>query len=292
MEDKLFSYYEKNFGKETAEKIITALSSPPRKAIRVNTTRISVEELKKRMEKKGFEFEPALCKYGLFVKKEPYSIGASAEYLLGYYYIQDAVSMIPPLELEPKESDIILDMCAAPGGKTTFICQLMNNKGCVVALDIDRDKIKALRANFERMGLNNILIFKQESKKADKLGIQFDKILLDPSCSGDGMIGKIPEQKERFSENMFKCTIEQRLLLKSAHSCLKSGGTLVYSTCSLSTEENEEMLEYAKELGFELLPTITNLGTESKIGFGRRIFPFEYKTQGFFYAKMVKKNVS
>jgi len=290
MREELKKYFEKNFPEEH-QAIFNSFEKEPAKFIRINTLKISISELIERMKEDGFEFEKTIIDEVFIVKKEPYSIGASKEHLLGYFYIQDLISVIPVLELSPKKDELVLDMTAAPGGKTTFISQLMKNKGVVIALDKKTSKLKSLKSNLSRMGVSNCIVFHMNAKNVKKLNLQFDKILLDAPCSNSGTLSKNSNLKETLTPEIFKQMQErQKTLIEAAFSVLREHGTLVYSTCSLSIEENEDVLEYAEKIGLKLEKPRLCLGKASKISsLARRVFPFEHNTQGFFYAKMVKQ---
>ena len=280
---------------------MSSFSKPPKKAIRINTLKMSVSKCLERLKKKGFEFSRIpWMNYAFFVEKEPTPLAATIEHLAGYFYIQDAASMLPPLELSPKKGDIVLDMTASPGGKTTHLSQIMENKGVILASDIDKRRMKALIYNTTRMGVENMVAIRTDARKIKEFGVTFDKILLDAPCSSDGTIGKNPRLKKELSQNDYlKYPLLQKELIKSAKSVLNPGGSLIYSTCSTAPEENEEVVNYAVEnLGFKLMPLKNKKYLRSGMTefFGRkyksylkkcgRVEPFKYNTQAFFLAKL------
>lgn len=203
-------------------------------AIRVNTKKISPKKLINRLKSKGFEFKKLFCDYCFRVINSPFSISSTVEYLLGYFYIQDPTSMVPPIWLDLKNEDIVLDMCAAPGGKATHIAQFST----VIAVDKSVDKMRALKSNFIRMGLSNYIAYRMNVLNFS--GIKFDKILLDAPCTGSGISGKVSV------EYALKFQRIQKSLIKKAYELLNENGTLVYSTCSVMKEENEDVVDWAR----------------------------------------------
>jgi NOL1/NOP2/sun family putative RNA methylase len=182
-------------------------------------------------------------KEGFFVSSEK-NLSKSIEHSLGYFFLQGASSMIPPLVLEPKPADTILDLCASPGAKTTQIAALMQNQGAVVANDITYKRLKALRGNLQRCGVRNVVVTKMFGENFWKIKERFNKILLDVPCTGTGSTN--PRILQQTSEQSIRLLSRlQKKLLESAVQCLEENGTLIYSTCSLEPEENEENIDFA-----------------------------------------------
>ncbi len=267
---KRSKYYEKKlnelFDKETLKKFKEFEEKPLPKYIRVNTLKTSIEELQELM-KKRVEFEriksfPEILR----IKKSSINIGSSIEYLNGYYYIQDPTSLIAVKQLNPKESEIILDCCAAPGGKTTFMAQEMKNKGVIIAMDINKQKVRSLRSNIERMGVKNTIIIRGDVLKSKEyFPIKFDKILIDAPCT------------ETLTEKEVKYFSEkQKKIIDAVTPLIKKKGVLVYSTCSILPEENEEQVKHILSKGFKL--------KEKKL-----FLNYELNTNCFFTAGMIKK---
>ncbi len=280
---------------------------PILKSIRCNTLRIDCSKLEDKLNSKNIVLEKIQwLPHGYWVYKSPISIGATHEYLRGYYHIQGPASMIPPLVLDPKPDELVLDMAAAPGGKTTYMAQLMNNKGIIVAVDKSRERIKSLLSNINRLGVINTITIRTNAIRLNEiLDMKFKKILLDAPCTGEGLIPLIPERKtSRTINDIKKLTRLQILLLKTALDLLEDNGILVYSTCSIAPEENEyvilRVLEKYKNSNIELLPININIGTSGleeykNIHFGKefkrckRLYPYIHGTEGFFIAKLRKK---
>lgn len=272
------------------------LSQPLTQAIRVNTQKIPERELLRRLSKKGVSLAkiPWLS-CGYFVKKSPFSIGATPEYLLGHYFVQDPASQYACEVLGPKKGKRVLDMAAAPGGKTTYIAQLLRGTGTVTALEINRERMKSLTSNIERMGLQNVITIRMNALDAGSLGMEFDRVLLDAPCTGTGTVHKNPEAAKKKELDVLNCTALQRPLLKAGLSVLKKGGTLIYSTCSVLPEENELIVQEALERGFRLAniehgtEAFTKINSEklsNEMKKAKRFYPHIHGTQGFFAARI------
>ncbi len=286
------------YGQLFSEEVIASFGKPIEHSIRINTLRTSEEELIPRLEKKGIKLERIpWTKYGYFVKSSPFSIGATTEYLLGYYFIQDATSMYACEVLEPKHSDAVLDMTAAPGGKTTYLAQLMRNGGSIVSVELNRERMKSLRSNISRMGVENVIAIRMNALTVRELGIKFDKILLDAPCTGTGTLFKNPEAAKKTSQDVANCTAAQKALLEAAFEALLDGGTLVYTTCSFLPEENEFIVQHALGLGLKLenvpygekaFTSCYGKELSEEMRKARRFYPHIHGTQGFFIAKLRK----
>lgn len=278
-----------------------------RRSIRVNTIKISINDLKKRLEKNWSLEQIPWCKEGFYIehiKKERRDIGNLIEHSLGYFYTQEAASMIPPLVLEPGEDDVVLDMAASPGSKTTQIAALMNNKGILIANDINSARMKPLSLNIQRCGITNCIVTIMYGQRLR--GFEFDKILLDAPCSGTGTIRKSLKTLRIWNPLMVqRLAHTQKSLIDIAFTNLKPGGILVYSTCSLEPEENEAVIDFlinkydnAKIEPIELSSIKRSnpvLNFESNnynetIKNCLRIWPQDNDTEGFFVATIKKSN--
>ena len=282
------------------EKFLASMEEPPRTYIRVNTLRINANALIKRLRDKGFTLKETDIPDCLEVTAEPYSIGASAEYLLGYFYVQDKSSLIPPPALAPKPGDVVIDMAASPGGKTTQLAQMMDNQGLQLAMEVEVSRVAGLRSNLGRCGVMNTALFHMDARDIAKLNVKADKILLDAPCTGEGVIAKDRTRKtSRGIEDILYCSGLQEELIDAAYSCLKPGGVLVYSTCSFAPEENEFNVDYAvKKYGMKVEPvpygeqglgSFGDLKFDTQVKNARRLYPHMHGTTGFFVARL--KNV-
>lgn len=277
-----------------------------RKSIRVNTLKISVEECARRLQK-DWNLEPVLwCKEGFFIEHKGgrLDVGNTIEHALGYYYVQEAASMIPPVVLDPQPGEIILDIAASPGSKSSQIAQYMENKGFIIANDVKGDRLAALGINMQRIGSYNHMTTLMQGEKFAEAGIMFDRILVDAPCSGTGTIRKSPKTITMWNPDMMKRLSKiQKKLIMAAWKCLKPGGTLVYSTCSTEPEENEGVVSYflnnvkdAKMLEIDLpikrgAPVLEFDGEvyNPEVHNCLRMWPQDNDTEGFFVAGIRKE---
>ncbi len=294
--------YENILGSETKEFLETSLKRLP-SVIRVNTLKTSVDEIKDRMESRGWKvsklkfYEPALK-----IENRDMALGNTIEHFLGYFYVQETASMLPPIVLEPQEDDYVLDTSAAPGSKTTQISQMMENKGIIFANEPNLARLSALRANCQRMGSKNVVTTKMDATRMKKTEF-FDKVLVDAPCSAIGAIRKKwdiilqwnPSVAQRLS-NL------QRRILESGINACKEGGVVVYSTCTLEPEENEGVVDYAlKNLSVELeevkiksfktrqgLTKWNSKDFDSSLKKTARVYPQDNDTEGFYIARLRK----
>lgn len=264
-----------------------------RKSIRVNTLKTSVKEIKRRFKLKQIPW----CKEGFWI--DELAVGNTLEHFLGYIYLQEAASMIPPLVLNPKD-EIILDMCASPGSKTTQMATLMKNKGLIIANDVSIRRLKPLSINLQRCGVSNTIMTFMHGRFFRK---KFDKILVDAPCSGTGTIRKSPKTLDWWNVNFIKQMAGiQRQLLDTAFNNLNENGTIVYSTCSLEPEENEGIIDFLLDkhenaklekfnLDLKRGKTIEEFEGQTynpEVKKCLRIWPQDNDTEGFFVAKIRK----
>ena len=283
------------------EDFISACQRPLRKSIRVNTLKSSTEDFITLARAKGWSIEQIpWCREGFWVEldEEHIPLGSTAEHLSGLFYIQEASSMIPVSALfsDNKEFQSVLDMAAAPGSKTTQIAALMNNKGVLVANEYSASRVKALHANIERCGIRNTALSNYDGGVFGSwLPETFDAVLIDAPCSGEGTVRKDDNALKNWSlESIQSIADTQKKLIESAFQALKPGGTLVYSTCTLSPEENQFICHYLKDkfsdsIEFEPLNHLFPGAAESvtKEGF-LHVFPQVFDSEGFFVAKIKK----
>jgi len=282
-----------------------------RRSIRVNTLKISVEDLKKRLEKDWHLEQIPWCKEGFWIdhkgEGEDYrrDVGNLIEHALGYIYIQEAASMIPPLFMlgndKNMNNEMILDMCASPGSKTTQIAQYMNNTGLLIANDYKGDRICALGINLQRCGLTNHVITLMQGRGFK--GYEFDRILVDAPCSGTGTIRKSLKTLRIWNPySITKLAMQQKLLLETAFNNLKEGGILIYSTCSSEPEENEAVISWLLdkyknasvehvELNIKRSKAVMEfegIKYNEQVKNCLRIWPQDNDTEGFFVARVRK----
>ncbi|MFA6889281.1 MAG: RsmB/NOP family class I SAM-dependent RNA methyltransferase, partial [Candidatus Woesearchaeota archaeon] len=229
-------------------------------------------------------------------------VGNLIEHSLGFIYIQEAASMIPPVVLDPQPGEIILDMCAAPGSKTTQIAQYMNNEGILIANDFQYQRLQALGLNMQRCGLRNCILTMMEGHWFKEF--QFDRILVDAPCSGTGTIRKSLKTLLMWNRAGIKQLAgQQRHLIDTAFNNLKPNGVMVYSTCSNEPEEDEAVVSYLLnkypnavcekiELNINHGPAIMEFEGETYnkgVAHCLRLWPQDNDTEGFFIAKIRKK---
>ncbi len=286
----------KFFGEEETEKIIEAFEGGVPKYIRVNTIKIREDELLERLGERGFSLRRTEVPFCYEVVEEPYSIGATPEFLMGYYYVMDKSSCVPPLALDPKPGERVLDMAASPGGKTTMLSMLMENEGVIVALEPQEERVQPLVDNVNRMGAMNVAIVRLDGRRVSKLGVRFDRVLLDAPCSGEGVIYKDPSRKvSRGAEDIAFCSSLQKQLILAAFDVLKRGGILVYSTCTLTPEENEMVIDFllskrnarVEEIEWGDRALLLE-GVSEEVAKASRFYPHRHRTAGFFVAKIRK----
>ena len=284
-----------------------AIVRPLAASIRMNSLKIDSSKLLKRFtEEYGWELEqvPFYKKSYKFTTKKPVVLGNTLEHLLGYFYIQEVASMIPPVVINPQQDEFILDMAAAPGSKTTQIADMMSNHGGIIANEKSIGRLSALRMNLQRCGVMNTAVTQMDGKFFKRIdNIKFDKVLLDAPCTGTGAIMKSLYTLKTWSEKAsVKMSNIQKQLMQAAVHVLKPGGTLVYSTCSLEPEEDEMVVDYALQKlgmtiekfdinGFKLREGLTSWNgkeLDKKVSYARRVYPQDNNTEGFFIAKLRK----
>ncbi|KIV91919.1 ribosomal RNA small subunit methyltransferase B [Exophiala mesophila] len=304
--EKLFNL----FTPSEAFAFFEANETPRPVVLRTNTLRTNRRSLAQALINRGVVLEPVgkWSKVGLQVFEAPVPLGATPEYLAGHYILQAASSFLPVMALAPQPNERVLDMAAAPGGKTTYIAALMRNTGSVFANDANRQRAKGLIGNIHRMGCKNTIVCHYDAQKAfPKILGGFDRILLDAPCSGTGVIGKDPSVKTSKNERDFLALphMQKQLLLAAIDSTdhnSKTGGYIVYSTCSVTVEENEGVVQYVlrKRPNVRIVDTgLGSFGTEGfrsymnkkfddRMNLTRRYFPHRENVDGFFVCKLKK----
>ncbi|KAM5351955.1 hypothetical protein ACJ41O_004678 [Fusarium nematophilum] len=290
-----FAFFEAN---ESARPVV----------IRTNTLRTHRRDLAQALINRGVTLEPVgkWSKVGLQVFESNVPLGATPEYLAGHYILQAASSFLPCMALEPQENERVLDMAAAPGGKTTYMAAMMKNTGVVVANDPNKARAKGLIGNIHRLGARNVVVSNYDAREFPRPMGGFDRVLLDAPCSGTGVIAKDPSVKTNKTERDFMQLphIQKQLVLAaidSVNHASKTGGYVVYSTCSVTVEENEQVVQYAlsRRPNIRLVDTGLPFGKEGFTSYmgkkfdpsmrhTRRYYPHTYNVDGFFVAKFHK----
>lgn len=269
-----------------------------RQAIRLNMANAEGKDLPERLQKLGVSLEKVPFLEGAYwVGKSKVSAGATAEYLLGFYSIQEAAAQIPATLFTNIKNKAVLDACAAPGGKTVQMADLMGNTGAIIALDINGQRLTALSNHLERCHVRSAAVYKLDARKASGLNLQFDRILLDVPCSGN--FASDPQWFNRRTIQDVKRNAKlQREILTEATKCLAPNGEIVYSTCSLEPEEDELNIDWAlknlnlrieetKGPGEDGLTEVFGQPLDDSLARCRRIWPNQ--TQGFFACKLKKR---
>jgi NOL1/NOP2/sun family putative RNA methylase len=270
----------------------------PRQAIRINNQNAKGKNLIGRLATIGVQLQKVpFLRDGYWVVDSKVSAGATAEYLLGLYSIQETAAQIPVSLFTDLKGKQVLDCAAAPGGKTVQLADAMANTGAIVALDVDKRRLTALGNQLERCHVASAVVYLMDARQAPSLGVKFDRVLLDAPCSGNFAADR-NWFSNRTQKDVERNASAQRDLLKAATDCLSSRGELIYSTCSLEPEEDELNMDWAiRNLNLEI-QHITCFGSEgltevfgkrldSSVANCRRIWPEH--TQGFFVCKLKKR---
>ena len=292
------------FNSRIADKILSGMLEKRIVTLRVNNLKYDIIKLKKYFEEMKIEYEDVPW-YGdalIILNTNEKYLKELEIYKKGYIYLQSLSSMIPPLVLEPKENDRVLDLTAAPGSKTTQMASMMNNKGYILANELNKIRCDKLKYNINMQGVTICEVINGKGEEIGKIyKEQFDKVLLDTPCSGEGRFLLQDEKTySNWSKKQIKELVEiQKNLFFSAISSLKKGGVMVYSTCTLNKYENEEILNFAlnkfdikiEEIKIDLKNTLKGItkGYNNEIRNAVRVLPTK-KQEGFFIAKIIKNS--
>ena len=292
-----------NFTPLTVDKILSGMSGERSTTLRVNTLKSNIHEIMSILKENGIKFDRVSWYNDALIIKDisEKQLQKLEIYNEGYIYLQSLSSMIPPLVLNPIEGEKVLDLTAAPGSKTTQMAAMMKNTGYILANELDELRCERLRYNIEKQGANIVEVLNGRGETIGKKYENFfDKILLDAPCSGEGrFLGTDAKTYRGWSERtVSELSKLQRKLFKSAYQALKPGGYLVYSTCTLNREENENIIEWALDNSNEMKiktetinlniknivePISENIEVKKAI----KIIPSR-ETEGFFIVKLKK----
>ena len=271
---------------------LSCLEQEPYRGFRINSLKTNAETLFSRMNLE--HTKSPYAKNGYYTGNKHY--GMTPEYASGAFYMQEASASAAVTILHPEKGMRVLDMCAAPGSKTTQILEFLQNEGLLVSNEYDKKRSRILLENVERNGGANCIVMHNDTKYlAQHFMGWFDMVLCDAPCSGEGMMRKNTEAIEQWSPQLVEqCAVLQKEILENAYACLKENGILVYSTCTLNLQENEYQIRdfLMRHPDMEMLPANADFGRnalleEMHIDYARRIYPMD-KGEGHFIAKMKK----
>jgi len=274
----LVEKWQKRFGEERTQQLLEWNNTPPKTFARVNTLKIDAGRLIEKWCEENVEYDfvrrEQLEENLIFELKSHPPLNSLASFRDGWFYIQDPATLLAVRELAPQPGETILDLCAAPGGKTTFIAQMINNEGKIVACDISEERLKLVQENCTRLGVTCVepILFSTFNLQPSI----FNRILVDAPCSNTGVMRRRVDLRWRISpEEILRLQKTQLDLLGLAATKLKPGGVLVYSTCSLEPEENSEVVK-------EFLREHKNFKLENE----RELLPFVDNVDGAFVARL------
>jgi NOL1/NOP2/sun family putative RNA methylase len=295
------------WGEQEAIQFLEACEQPIKRAIRLNTLRAPAKETLSRLKGKNVRLERVpWLDTGYLADFKRISPGSLLEHMRGFYYVQGVPSMTVAEALHPQPDSLVVDMAAAPGGKTTHMAQMMNNSGVIVSIEQDKLRTASLESNIHRCGVTNSIVLRGDSRKLDQLGLAPDYILLDAPCSGEGLIALDPSRKRSKSMADIRfCATKQDALLDAAITALAPGGTLVYSTCSIAPEENEFVIDdlLKRRPETKLVPINIEFGAPAyrapygvemheSLTLARRFLPHKHNLEGFFICRIEKEDSS
>lgn len=285
------------------DQILLGMTEERYTTLRVNTLKYNIQDLMKYFKENNIKFERVPWYNDALVIKniDERKLQKLEIYEKGYIYIQSLSSMVPPIVLNPKSGEKVLDLTAAPGSKTTELAALMKNEGYILANELDKIRCERLKYNVEKQGAQIIEIVNGRGEKiGNKYPEYFDKVLLDTPCSGEGrfVVGSLATYRDWSPRTVRELTKLQKKLFESAYNALKPNGIMVYSTCTINEDENELILDWAlKNFNVKLVDIDIEIKDAQKafdndkdksIAKAIRILPSK-DTEGFFVAKLVKK---
>jgi len=274
------------------ESILNGLKVNRKVSLRINNLKSNFEEIDKVLKNSNISFSKLNFYDNAIIidNDNEAKIRELDIYNDGKIYLQSLSSMIPPLVLDAKANENILDMCAAPGGKTSEICALSNNTVMITACEKNKIRTERLKYNLDKLGCKKVNILNNDSRRLDNF-LKFDKILLDAPCSGSGTLN-LNEDNNNFNEDLINRSVRfQTELLSKAFELINSGGTIIYSTCSIFDEENDGVVDIvSKKYNFDVEKISINLDKAELLDskYGLLIKPNEYY-EGFYVSKLIKK---
>ena len=286
----------KILGRKEALECLESFKEIPPTYVRINTLKGSEETLLKNIESDHVVLEKVhQLKYAYKVKKSQHPLTRTRSFREGFFFIQDKASCLSVEVANPKSGMTVLDVCAAPGAKTTYLAQLMENKGTIYSIDYSKRRMNVWKRETGRMGVKIAALIVADARKPLAISVPADLVILDPPCTSTGAFGRIPSAKWRLTKNsVFRMARLQWEMLNQCAECVKDEGTLVYSTCSLTLEENEMLIErFVKwHPEFMFAETLPKIGLDGLRGQTKcqRLYPHLHECNGFFVAKLMKES--
>jgi 16S rRNA (cytosine967-C5)-methyltransferase len=282
------------FGREQAVAFLQGNLKPPETCIRLSTLRATQPEVLTKLAAEGVKVEkvePLTHTYRVIATKTP--LNKIDSYRLGFFYIQDKASCFATEAAAPKPGMTVFDVCAAPGAKTTYLAQLMQNQGLICSVDFSKRRMRVWRQEVGRMWVNIAHPVIADARNPLPFSGEADVVILDPPCTSTGVFAKLPAAKWRLSpKSIQKMTDIQWLMINKCADKVKNGGTLTYSTCSITVEENENIIQRFLDAhpDFKLVDIEPKLGLPGLCGLEKcqRLYPHIHKSNGFFIAKLQK----
>ncbi len=291
----LVKIWVENFGLEETRKLCEANNRRPRIGVRTNTLKISRDDLLKTLLDQGLKVKKSSFTSEGLVMQEPRDVSALPPFKEGLFFVQDEGSMVVSYVVSPQEGEVILDSCAAPGGKTTHLAQIMRDKGRIIAVDTSRSRLNLIEENVKRLGINMVEMVRGDATELDSiLTEQVDKVLVDAPCSGLGVLARRPDARwQKAPEQIERLSILQSKLLDSAAPFVKKGGVLVYSVCTITHQEGIEVIEgflqsHPEFILDDAVPHLpASLRCEEPYKWVQ-LLPHKHGTDGLFIARMLK----
>ncbi len=291
-------YCFEHFGEAEATALLEGNLMPPETCIRLSTLRASEKEILGKLVAEGVKVEkvePLKSTYRVLGFKAP--LNRIDTYRLGFFYIQDKASCFASEAAAPEPGQTVLDVCAAPGAKTTYLAQLMQNEGEIVSIDYSKRRMSIWRQEVGRMWVRNAEPMIADARSSLPVKLEADVVILDPPCTSTGVFAKLPAAKWRLTPKSVKKMAEiQWQMINNCAEKVKSSGTLTYSTCSITVEENEEIIQRFLENHpeFELVDIVPKMGFAGLLGLDKcqRLYPHIHRSNGFFIAKMARNRAS
>ncbi|MFY9613206.1 MAG: 16S rRNA (cytosine(967)-C(5))-methyltransferase RsmB, partial [Tissierellaceae bacterium] len=285
------------FGLDFTESLCKANNERPLLNVRVNSLKISRQDLKARLEEKGMTLKEGQYARDCLIIQEAQNITGLQEFKEGLFTIQDESSMLVGQIMDPREGSTLLDVCSAPGGKATHMAQIMGNKGLVISRDIYQHKLSLIRENSKRLGIDILKVENHDALERDEeLVGKVDYLLIDAPCSGLGLIRRKPEIKwQRREEDIAALSRLQYDIISNVKDYIRLGGNLVYSTCTIEKDENINLIKRFLEENpnFKLVSLENSLDHKDKLANLKdgylELYPHIHGTDGFFIAKMIKE---